>query len=213
MRKKLNKNIGYYFITDNKLSLNGTINDVKNACIAGVKIIQYRNKSESIDKQYHEAHKLRQICKNYDVIFLINDRVDIALAVDADGVHLGQDDLPYPVARKLLGKNKIIGVSTHNVQEAKIAEFSNADYIGVGAMFETSTKKVEISGIETLKKIRAVVDLPIVAIGGINFKNMDQVIEAKADGLASISAVLTKEDVISTIEEINQKFSDCRILH
>jgi len=201
------KNIGYYFITDNSLSLKGNITDVENACKSGVKIVQYRNKVDSIDKQYQEAHKLRQICKQYNVLFLINDRVDIALAVDADGVHLGQNDLPYPVARKLLGKKKIIGISTHNVKEARLAEFSNVDYIGVGAIFNTNTKKdIKVSGIETLKKIREAVSIPIIAIGGINLENFQSVIDAGADGFASISDILTKEDITIHIKDINSKF-------
>lgn len=204
----LDKNIGYYFITDSKLSLKGNEHDVKLACELGVKVIQYRNKDASSKELYHEAHKLRQICKNYDVKFLINDRVDIALAVDADGVHLGQDDMPYPVARKLLGKKKIIGLSTHNVREAQLAEFSNVDYIGVGAIFNTTTKKnvTEAQGVEIIRSIKETVSIPVVAIGGINMSNFREVINAGADGFCSISDIVKYEDMKDRIIEINKEF-------
>jgi thiamine-phosphate pyrophosphorylase len=206
----IDKNIGYYFITDETLSLNGNESDVKLACELGVKVIQYRNKNASGKELYSEAHKLRQICKNYkDVKFIINDRVDIALAVDADGVHLGQDDMPYPVVRKLLGREKIIGLSTHNIKEAILAEFSNVDYIGVGAIFETSTKKdvIKSQGIDLIKEIRNAINIPIVAIGGINMENFESVVDSGADGLCSISDIIKYENMSDRIKRINIKFN------
>jgi len=206
----LEKNIGYYFITDNELSLMGNEADVRLACELGVKVIQYRNKNANTKELYNEAHKLRQICKNYDnVMFLINDRVDIAIAVDADGVHLGQDDMPYPVARKLLGKKKIIGLSTHNIKEAKLAEFSNVDYIGVGAIYNTTTKKdvTDAQGVELIKNIKKSVNIPIVAIGGINMDNFEDVISAGADALCSISDIIAYKDMKDRIKKINNGFN------
>ncbi len=202
----LDKDIGYYFITNNELSIKGNENDVKLACELGVKVIQYRNKNATTKELYNEAHKLRQICKNHNVKFLVNDRIDIAIAVDADGVHLGQDDMPYPVARKLLGRKKIIGLSTHNIKEAQLAEFSNVDYIGVGAIFNTSTKKnvTKAQGVELIKNIKKIVNIPIVAIGGINMSNFKDVIEAGADGFCSISDIVKHEDMKTRILEISK---------
>jgi len=204
----IDKDIGYYFITDDKLSLKGNAADVLLACELGVKVIQYRNKNTPTKELYHEAHKLRQICKHYDVKFIVNDRIDIALAVDADGVHLGQDDMPYPVARKLLGKKKIIGISTHSVKEARLAEFSNVDYIGVGAIFSTTTKNdVTPHGIQLIEDIKNVVNIPIVAIGGINMNNFESVISAGASALCSISDIVGHHDMKNRIEKINSKFA------
>lgn len=206
----IEKDIGYYFITDENLSLRGIEEDVKIACEAGVKIIQYRSKNASSKKMYEEAYKLRRICKNYNVKFLVNDRVDIALAVDADGVHLGQDDMPYPVARKLLGKKKIIGVSTHNINEARIAYFSNVDYIGVGAIYETKTKKgvTKPKGPRIIEEIKKHVDIPIVAIGGINMDNFKDVINAGANGLCAISDIVSSESMQERISIINEEFKN-----
>ncbi len=154
---------GYYFITDSGLSRSGNLSDVKQAGSANVSVVQYRNKNATTRDCYQEALALRRICEK--TIFLINDRVDIALAVNADGVHLGQDDLPYPVARKLLGKNKIIGLTAHSLQEALAAQDMGADYIGVSPIFATATKTDagKPFGVEGLAKIRSQVSLPIVA--------------------------------------------------
>lgn len=197
---------GYYFITDGNLSQAGSINDVKNAVAAKVQIVQYREKQATTKQMYEEALKLKKICKN--IIFLINDRVDIALAVDADGVHIGQDDLPYCVARKLLGKKKIIGVTVHNVKEALKAQKAGADYIGVSPIFTTTTKldAGKAAGLSLIRKIKQAVSIPIIAIGGINLANAPQVVRAGADGLCAISSVVTKEDVRAEIEKFQKLF-------
>lgn len=186
---------GYYFITDSKLSRAGNISDVKNAVASGVKVVQYRNKSASTRQMYEEALKLRSICKR--IIFLVNDRVDIALAVNADGVHLGCDDMPYNMARKLLGKRKIIGLTVHNLKEARQAQKSGAGYIGVSPIFATKTKSDagKPAGIKLLRQIKQQVFIPIIAIGGINLSNAQKVVEAGASGLCAISAVITKQDI------------------
>jgi thiamine-phosphate pyrophosphorylase len=192
---------GFYFITDSLLSRRGNIGDVKNALAAKVEVVQYREKSLSTKEMYEEALILRKICKN--VTFLINDRVDIALSVDADGVHLGQEDLPYRLARKLLGKKKIIGLTVHNLSKAEEAQELGADYIGISPIFSTNTKKDAgtPAGIDLIKKIRKRIYLPIVAIGGIKFANALQVIHAGADCLCAISAVVSKSDVKREIEK------------
>lgn len=200
--------IGYYFITDASLSLAGNISDVKNALLAKVKFVQYRAKHLSTKEMYTEALKLRKICRK--ATFLVNDRLDIALRVDADGVHLGQDDLPYQVARKLLGEKKIIGVTVHSAKEAKEAQRSGADYLGVSPIFATSTKQDagKPVGIALLKKIRKEVSIPIVAIGGIGLSNAAEVIRTGADGLCAISAVVTKRNVRREIEKFQGLFKN-----
>lgn len=200
---------GYYFITDGKLSKAGNVSDVKNAVSSGVKVIQYRNKNGSTKEMYDEAVKLKKICRrSKNVIFLINDRIDIAIASNSDGVHIGQDDMPYSVARKILGKNKIIGVTVHNVKEAKNAQKRGADYLGVSPIFSTDTKKDagKPAGISLIKKIKKVVSIPIIAIGGINLSNTEEIIKTGADGLCAISAVVSKNNVKKEIKKFQKLF-------
>lgn len=197
---------GYYFITDKNLSRLGNLSDVRNAVKAGVKIVQYREKNADTKEMYEEALKLRKICEG--VCFLINDRVDIALAVGANGVHLGQSDMPYKVARKLLGKNKIIGITVHNIEQARQAQKTGADYVGVSPVFETRTKPDAKNpvGIKLIRKIKQRVHLPVVAIGGINLSNAKDVISAGADCICAISAVIAKKNVKSEINKFQQLF-------
>jgi thiamine-phosphate pyrophosphorylase len=197
---------GFYFITDASLSRKGNISDVKNALAAGAEVVQYRNKIASTKEMYEEALKLRRICK--DATFLINDRVDIALAVNADGVHLGGEDMPYEIARRFLGKKKIIGLTVHNVREALLAQKLDVDYLGVSPIFFTGTKQDagKPIGLEMLKKIKKNISLPIVAIGGINLTNTPEVILAGADAVSAISAVVTKADVKREILKFQQLF-------
>jgi thiamine-phosphate pyrophosphorylase len=197
---------GYYFITDAGLSRAGNLSDVTQAIRAGVSTVQYRNKDASTADFYEDAMAVRRLCKK--TIFLINDRVDIALAVNADGVHLGQDDLSYDATRKLLGKDKIIGLTVHSLQEALAARDMGADYLGVSPIFATTTKTDagKPSGLECLKKIRHQIELPIVAIGGINLSNASSVIDAGADAICAISAVVTKTDVCAEIEKFQALF-------
>ncbi|MDD4980182.1 MAG: thiamine phosphate synthase [Candidatus Omnitrophica bacterium] len=197
---------GYYFITDSRLSRAGNISDVKNALACGVRVVQYRDKYSSTKDMYIEALKLRSICRK--IIFLVNDRLDIALGVNADGLHIGCDDLPYHVARKLLGKDKIIGLTVHSFKEAKAAQRLGADYIGVSAIFATRTKgdAGEPLGTGLIRKIREEVSIPIIAVGGINLSNAKEVIECGAYGLCAISAVITKPDVKKEIKKFQALF-------
>lgn len=194
---------GFYFITDSGLSRKGIYHDVKEALKAGVKIVQYREKDKTSLEMYGQALKLRGICKN--VSFIINDRLDIALAVDADGIHLGQSDLPYKTVRKIIGKNKIIGVTVHSLKEALIAQKEGADYLGVSPIFSTKTKKDAgiPKGIKLIREIKAEVKIPLVAIGGINLKNASLVVKAGADSLCVISAVLGGKDTKNEIIKFN----------
>lgn len=199
---------GYYFITDSSLSRAGNISDVKNALACGVKVVQYREKNAGTEEMYAEAAKLKSICRG--VTFLINDRVDIVLATDADGVHLGRQDMPYKIARKLLGKNKIIGLTVHSVREAEEAQRLGADYIGISPIFATGTK-IDAGrpvGVRLIREIRKRVSISIIAIGGINLANAKEVIAAGADGICAISAVVTKPDIKKEIKRFQALF--CR---
>ena len=197
---------GYYFITDSGLSRAGNISDVKQADACSVCAVQYRNKNAETREMFDEALRLREICRN--ALFLINDRIDIALAVDADGVHLGQSDMPYRAARKMLGPEKIIGITVHNITEATEAQRLGADYLGVSPIFQTATKSDagKPAGIALIEEIRAQVDIPLIAIGGINLTNAPEVVRAGADGLCAISAVVAKEDVSSEIKRFQELF-------
>jgi thiamine-phosphate pyrophosphorylase len=198
--------IGYYFITDASLSRRGNLSDVKQALKAKVRVIQYRDKFAPAQELYSQALKLKSLCKNS--ILLINDRIDIALSVNADGVHLGQDDLPYRVARKLLGKKRIIGVTVHNLRQAREAEGLGANYIAVSPIFPTRTKldAGSAQGVRLIKEIRKRVAIPIIAIGGINLINAREVVKAGANGLCAISAVVTRPDVKREIEKFQRLF-------
>ncbi|MDP2904766.1 MAG: thiamine phosphate synthase [Candidatus Omnitrophota bacterium] len=200
---------GFYFITDARLSRAGIISDVRNALAAGVEVVQYRNKESCSLDLYAEARELRRLCR--DVIFLINDRLDIALAVGADGVHLGQDDLSYWPARKILGKKKIIGLTVHSLVEAQRAERLGADYVGVSPIFKTRTKADagRPVGIKLIAQIKKKVKIPVIAIGGINLANAEVVIRAGADGLCAISAVVRRTNVKAEIEKFQRLFYAC----
>ncbi|MBU1045354.1 MAG: thiamine phosphate synthase [Candidatus Omnitrophica bacterium] len=194
---------GFYFITDDALSVNGSISDVKAAVKAGVKFIQYRSKNQSVRNMYRQARELKQTAKGS--IFIVNDRIDIALAVGADGVHLGQDDMPCDLARKILGPDKIIGISIHNKEQALLALKQGANYIGIGAIFPTNTKSdADVLGLEMIEQVAKIVSLPIVAIGGINLGNVKQVKAAGADAVCAISSVVTKQDVAMEISKFQE---------
>jgi len=201
---------GFYFITDADLSRLGNYSDVRKAVSAGVEVVQYRNKTASTQALYSEALRLRKICRK--TLFLVNDRVDIALAVGADGVHLGQQDLPYQAARRLLGKEKIIGITVHNLKEARLAQKIGADYIAASPVFSTGTKSDagKPLGLALFKDIAGGVSIPVVAIGGINLKNAPLVIKAGASALCAISAVVTKRDVKKETRKFQEIFKKWR---
>ena len=196
MKKDRLKQIDFYLVTDSNLSKNGTLNDVEQALKAGCTIIQYREKNKSKKELINEALIIKKMCED-NALFLINDMVDIAMALDADGIHIGHNDMPYEIARKLLGDHKIIGLTVHNVKEAAQAETIGADYIGLSPIFETSTKKDagKACGTTMIREVRKNVRLPIVAIGGITKSNVHEVIEAGSDAAAVISAVVGADNV------------------
>jgi len=198
---------GYYFITDASLSRKGNISDVKDAIDAGVRIVQYRAKGLSVEEMKKEASELRDICRG-KAIFIINDYVEVCLAVDGDGVHLGKHDTPYKIARDFLGRDKIIGMSVDNIEEAMVAKGLGADYIAIGPIFPTATK-IDAGvpcGVSVIKEIKKRCNIPIVAIGGINLSNAKEVIEAGADAICAISAVLIAHNVKEEIEKFQELF-------
>jgi len=159
---------------------------------AEVKWVQYRDKEKSRREVYEQSVILRKLTKDFNAVFIVNDYADIALAVNADGVHLGQEDLPLREARKIMGRNKIIGISTHSLEQAEEAERGGADYIGFGPVFHTATKDAgEPKGTDVLKDVKSAVRIPVVAIGGINLKNLKSVLDAGADAVAIASAILS----------------------
>lgn len=181
---------GFCLVTDRKLCglTCGEMTSV--ALAAGAGWVQLREKERTRREIYHEALKLRALTAGYGATLVVNDHADIARAVDADGVHLGQDDLPLKEARKIMG-DRIIGISTHSLSEAMDAERNGADYIGFGPVFFTSTKDAgEPRGLEMLSRIKRAVRIPVVAIGGISEENLPLVLKAGADAVAVASAVL-----------------------
>ena len=211
----LNKlgNIDFYMISDSNFTKNGVISDVKDALRAGCRIVQYREKNKSVKEMIREAKQLKKLCFN-KATFLINDRIDVALAVDADGVHIGQEDMDFEIVKRLLGEDKIIGQTVHDSEEAFEAEKLGLDYIGVAPIFKTDTKidANKPCGIEMIKRIRKKVNLPIVAVGGIDKKNVKDVILAGADSAVSIKAVLTSDDIYNEIKDFIRIIGECKSL-
>jgi thiamine-phosphate pyrophosphorylase len=198
---------GFYFITDSSLSKQGNAADVRAAEAAGVAFIQYREKNLPSKNIYEEALALRKLCRRSR--FIVNDRLDIALAVKADGVHIGQDDLPLVAVRKLLGKKSIIGVTVRSIEEAVRAESEGADYCAVSPIFATGTKTDAGTpcGISLVSEIKRAVKIPVAAIGGINAGNARSVIGAGADMICAISAVVAADDVKAAIKQFQELFT------
>ncbi len=182
---------GLCFITDRSVCKSSYEDMVRLLLEAGVTWVQYRDKEGSRRDIYRNALNLRIITREYKAVLIVNDHTDIAFATDADGVHLGQDDLPIQKAREILGKNRLVGLSTHTVEQAISAQASGADYIGFGPIFHTATKDAgSPRGIPILHQLRRQVRIPIVAIGGITFENIRPVLETGVDAVAVASAIL-----------------------
>lgn len=193
-----------YLVTDDGcLQGRALLDCVREALEGGVTLVQYRAKTASSAEMYAEALQLKALCDSFNVPLIINDRLDIAMAVGAAGVHLGQDDLPCAAARKILGEDYIIGVSAHNPAEAKAALQSGADYLGCGAVFGTATKAdVKKLGTEGLEAICKAKGLPVVGIGGVTADNYREVRAAGADGAAIVSGILAQPDIRATVRAI-----------
>ncbi|ULA62470.1 MAG: Thiamine-phosphate synthase [Nitrospira sp.] len=201
---------GLYLILDSSVcpvqSLTGVF---RQAAEAGTTLFQYRNKTASMKDAYAEALPLRKIAAELGVTFIVNDRCDLALAVDADGVHLGQTDLPYADARKVMGPDRIIGLSTHNAKQVKEAEQLKPDYIGFGPIFKPASKQDHdpVVGVEGLRQIRTLTSLPLFAIGGIQLDQVTQMMQAGANGIAVISAVLNAPDATKAVKDLIAQMS------
>lgn len=193
-----------YLVTDDGcLQGRALIDCVRKALDGGVTLVQYRAKTASSAEMYAEALQLKALCDSFNVPLIINDRLDIAMAVGAAGVHLGQDDLPCAAARKILGEDYLIGVSAHNPAEAKAALQSGADYLGCGAVFGTATKAdVKKLGTDGLAAICKAKGLPVVGIGGVTADNYREVRAAGADGAAIVSGILAQPDIRATVRAI-----------
>lgn len=201
-----------YLVTDDGcLQGRALIDCVREALEGGVTLVQYRAKTASSAEMYDEALQLKALCDNFNVPLIINDRLDIAMAVGAAGVHLGQDDLLCAAARRILGEDYIIGVSAHNPAEAKAALQSGADYLGCGAVFGTATKAdVKKLGTDGLAAICREKGLPVVGIGGVTADNYREVRAAGADGAAIVSGILAQPDIRATVEaiaKVSQEFA------
>lgn len=199
---------GIYAITDSECSKNKDfLVYCEELLRGGVKIIQYREKSRDMKKLFKEGLELKELAKKYNAVFIVNDHLDIAILLDADGIHIGQDDLPIEEVRKVLGKNKIIGISTHNLDEARLAVKNGADYIGVGPIFHTDTKK-DAGNPLTLKFLEEVeknIDLPYTVIGGIKEHNLDEVLSRGAKSVCLISELICNENTLDITKRINDK--------
>jgi thiamine-phosphate pyrophosphorylase len=202
-----------YLVTDAGLARGRTHHEIVQAAIrGGVTVVQYREKSASTRRMIEEARELHDLCRARGIPFIVNDRVDVALAADADGVHVGQDDMPASLARKLIGRDKILGVSAENVAQARAAVTDGADYIGASPIFATPTKPdaPPPMGVQGLQELTRACTIPIVAIGGLNATNAASMIRAGAAGVAVISAIVNAEDVERAARELKQVVESSR---
>ena len=203
------KNCKIYLVTDEK-ACNGKdfYKCIEESIKGGVKIVQLREKNISTKDFYKKALKVKEICKNYEVLFIINDRLDITQAVEADGVHLGQSDMPIEKAREILKDKFLIGATARNIEEAEKAQLLGADYIGSGAIFGTSTKdNAKRLEMEDLKKIVNSVKIPVFAIGGININNVWMLKNIGLQGVCSVSGILSEKDCKKAVENILKNFN------
>ena len=190
-------------------SLENFLEKVETACRSGVTIIQLREKNLTTNQYYQLAKQVKKITDAYQVPLIIDDRLDVCLAVDAAGLHIGDDELPVSVARKVLGPEKILGVTAKTVKRALEAETSGADYLGTGAIFPTTTKEnAPITLISTLKTICQTVAIPVVAIGGLTSENIDQLAETGIAGVAVVRDLMQAEDIEAKTQAFLTKLDD-----
>lgn len=207
----MNLDLSLYLVTDRGLSLGRPIEwVVEEAVKGGVSIVQLREKNCDTREFVNLAIKLKQMLSLYDIPLLINDRIDVAIASDADGVHLGQSDMPYHLARKILGYNKIIGLSVENFEEAEEANRLDVDYVAVSPVFLTNTKintKNEF-GFDGLKKVVEISRHPVIGIGGINVNNAAEIMNMGAKGIAVVSAIMSATNVQEAARILRLKMKD-----
>ena len=200
--------LSLYLVTDNSDDVEKFLKTIEEGIKGGVTVVQIREKTADTLDFYNLALKVKEITTKYNVPLIINDRVDIALAIDADGVHVGQSDMPCDVTRKLIGENKILGISAATIDEAKKAQKDGADYIGTGAVFPTATKDDAPSVTKNeLKEIVNSIDIPVVAIGGINLENASQLTDTGIAGLSVVSAIMSSDNPKKSSEELLKIFN------
>ena len=198
-----------YAITDEHLLKEDFTKKVEKALKSGVDIIQYRAKKKDAKDMIEEAIALKKLRIKYNVPLIINDRIDIALAIDADGVHVGQEDIPVLYVRKLIGNNKILGLSTKNLNHVEEANKLPVDYIGFGSIFPTNTKEnAKVAGLEKLKKAVEISLQPVIAIGGINENNIDEVLKTGCSGVAIVSAIFAGENIEENTKNLKEKIKN-----
>lgn len=203
-----NINLSLYLVTDKSDDVEKFLNTIEEAIKGGVTVVQIREKTAETLDFYNLSLKVKEITSKYEVPLIINDRVDVALAIDADGVHVGQSDMPCDVTRKLIGADKILGVSAATIEEAKKAQNDGADYIGTGAVFPTSTKDdaPKITK-QDLKEIVESIEIPVVAIGGITKDNAPELIDTGIAGLSVVSAIMSSDNPKKSSEELLNIFN------
>jgi len=203
-RDKIERIAGLYVILDRQFLVGRDELDIARQIIeGGARVIQLRDKQSKRGELLLVAQKLRELCSQSDVLFIINDYLDLAIVVDADGLHIGQEDLPLPVVRRELPIDKIVGCSVTTLSQATKAQAEGADYIAVGSIFPTTTKReATVVGVDILKELKRTVSTSLVAIGGINQNNVDEVVAAGADAVAVISAVLGEKDVKGAVQKL-----------
>ena len=200
---------GLYLILDQRWASRWALADIlRYAADIGVTIVQYRNKNGAMNEVYRHALELREIARDSGVTFIVNDRCDIGLAVGADGVHLGQSDLPIRLARELLGAKCLIGISTHSPEQVAEATEQGADYVGFGPLFPTDTKADHepVVGLDGMKKVRLLTSLPIVAIGGIQSESVSKIVAAGGDAVAVVSGILDSTNPRQAIKRYMESF-------
>lgn len=203
-----NLDLSLYLVTDKSDDVEKFLKTIEEAIKGGVSVVQIREKTADTLDFYNLALKVKEITSKYNVPLIINDRVDIALAIDADGVHVGQSDMPCDVTRRLIGEDKILGISAATVEEAQKAEKDGADYIGTGAVFPTATKDDAPSVTkEELKEVVESINIPVVAIGGINLENAHQLVDTGIAGLSVVSAIMSSENPKKSSEELLKIFN------
>ena len=207
----MNREVLKLYLVTNRYqdSLENFLEKVETACRSGVTIVQLREKNLTTNQYYHLAKQVKEITDAYQVPLIIDDRLDICLAVDAAGLHIGDDELPVSVARQVLGPKKILGVTAKTVKRALEAETSGADYLGTGAIFPTKTKEnAPITQISTLKTICQTVAIPVVAIGGLTSENIDQLAETGIAGVAVVRDLMQAEDIEAKAHAFLTKLDD-----
>ena len=200
--------LSLYLVTDNSENEKKFLKTIEEAILGGVSVVQIREKTAETLEFYNLAIKVKKITTKYNVPLIINDRVDVALAIDADGVHVGQSDMPCDITRKLIGENKILGVSATTIEEAKKAENNGADYIGTGAIFPTTTKNDAPSVTKKdLSDIANSINIPVVAIGGITIENANELKNTGISGLSVVSAIMSADNPKKASEKLLNIFN------